>query len=69
MKSRVVAYAVLMTVMTINQAFAGFFQITPNPTPPPAPPSVPEFDGPGAISVIALLASAVAIFISRSKNK
>jgi hypothetical protein len=52
-----------MSLMTIDRAFAGFFNIVPPPTP------IPEFDGPGAIAVIALLASIVAVAFHRSRNR
>ena len=59
MKMNVGAAALLMSLMTIDQAFAGFFNIVP----------VPEFDGPGGIAAIALLVSVVAILFSRSRNR
>jgi len=69
MKVRVGAAALLMTLATIDQAFAGFFKIVPTPTPTPTPSPVPEFDGSGAIAAIALLASIVAIIFSRSRKR
>jgi hypothetical protein len=51
-----------MSLVMANHAFAGFF-----PTPPPAVP-VPELDGPGSLSALALLASIGAIFFRGSKN-
>lgn len=59
--------ALLLSLVPIDRALAGFFQITPAPTPPAAP--VPEIDGPGGIAAIALLASVVAIILNRSRNK
>ena len=57
MKMKVGAAALLMSLMTIDRAFAGYFNI------------VPEFDGPGAIAAIALLTSVVAIAFHRSRNR
>ena len=48
MKMKVLAAALLMSLMTIDRAFAGFFNIVP------PLPEVPEFDGPGEIAAIAL---------------
>lgn len=63
MKMKVGAAALLTSLMTIDQAFAGSFLpvITPEP--------VPEFDGPGGIAAIALLVSVGAILFSRSRNR
>ena len=66
MKWKVAATGLLLTLMTIDQAFAGWFDIIPNP---PAESPVPEIDGPGAVAAIALLASVVAMAFSRSRNK
>ncbi len=63
-KMQVSAAALLASLMTINQAFAGFF-----PTPPPAPAAVPEFDGSSGIAAIALLVSVGAILFSRSRTQ
>lgn len=57
--------ALLLSLVPIDRAFAGFFEITPTPTPPP----VPEIDGSGGIAAVALLASVVAILISKSRNR
>jgi hypothetical protein len=71
MKSKVgpaalwMSFAVIMSLMMVDQAFAGFGSFTP----PPSAPPVPEFDGPGAIAAIALLASVGAIFFGRSKSR
>jgi hypothetical protein len=59
------ATALLICLMTINQAFAGFFNFTPNP---PAPPAVPEFDGPSAIAASALLVGVVAILYQKVRK-
>ncbi|MGP1667586.1 MAG: hypothetical protein ACTS5I_17125 [Rhodanobacter sp.] len=64
MKVKVGAAALAMSLMTIDQAFAGWFNITP-PAPGPAP--IPEFDGPGAVAAIALLASVAAIILQKSR--
>ena len=67
MFARVKAYAtalLLTSVMMLDSAWAGFFQVRPRP-----PASVPEFDGAGSITVIALLASVGAVLYSRSKAK
>ena len=70
MKWKVAATGLLLTLMTIDQAFAGWFDIVPVPTPtPPAEAPVPEIDGPAGIAAIALLASVVAMAFSRSRNK
>ena len=61
MKTKVGAAALLMSLMTIDQAFAGFF-----PTPPA---SVPEFDGPSGLAAMMLLVGVGAILFSRSRNK
>ena len=67
MKWKVAATGLLLTLMTIDQAFAGWFNIIPNP--PPAETPVPEIDGPAGIAAIALLASVVAMAFSRSRDK
>jgi hypothetical protein len=68
MKTKAVgAIALSICVMTIDQAVAGFFHFTPNPTPP-SPPPVPEFDGVGAVAAIALLVSVVAIIYQRARR-
>ncbi len=51
--------ALLMSLTMIDQAFAGFFEITP----------VPEFDGPSGLAAIALLVGVGAILFSRSRNR
>jgi hypothetical protein len=51
--------ALLMSFVMIDQAFAGFFNIT----------LVPEFDGPSGIAAIALLVSVGAVLFGRSKNR
>jgi hypothetical protein len=58
-KMTVGATALLISLMTIDQAFAGFFEITP----------VPEFDGPSGLAAIALLVGVGAILFSRSRNR
>jgi len=58
--------ALLLSLVPIDRAFAGFFEITPAPTP--AAP-VPEIDGPGGIAAIALLASIVTIVVHKWMNK
>lgn len=58
-----VGAALLMSLMTIDQALAGYFNIVPPPEPP-----IPEFDGSSAIAVIALLASVAALVKARSKG-
>jgi hypothetical protein len=68
MKWKVAATGLLLTLMMVDQAFAGLFDFFPNPTPPAESP-VPEIDGPGAVAAIALLASIVAMAFSRSRNK
>jgi hypothetical protein len=60
MKVKVGATALLMSLMTVNHAFAGFFNIVP---------PVPEFDGPSGIAVIALLAGLAAVVFNRTRNK
>jgi len=64
------ATALLICVMMIDQAYAGFFNFTPNPTttPEPSTPAVPEFSGPGAIAAIALLVSVVAIVYQKMRK-
>jgi heme A synthase len=60
MKTKTVAAAALaICVMTVDQAFAGFFSFTP---------SVPEFDGVGAVAALALLVSVVAIVYQRARR-
>jgi hypothetical protein len=59
-KVKVGACALLMSLLTIGQAFAGLL--------PTVTPAVPEFDGPSATAAIALLASIGAVFFSRSRN-
>ena len=60
MKMKVGAATLLMSLMTANQAFAGYFNITP---------PVPEFDGSSGIAVVALLAGLAAIVFNRAKSK
>ncbi len=67
MKVRVGVAAILMSLMSIDQALAGFFKIVP--TPPPTPAPVPELDGPGSITVIALLACVGAILFNRYRKR
>jgi hypothetical protein len=62
MTSKVSAAALLMSLMTIDQALAGYWKIVPNPPP------IPEFDGSSSIAVIALLAGVAAIIWSRARN-
>jgi hypothetical protein len=56
MKTKVGAAALLMSLFTVDQAFAGYFNV------------VPEFDGSSSIAVIALLASVGALIWARSKG-
>ena len=58
-KMKVGVVALLMSFVMIDQAFAGFFNIT----------LVPEFDGPSGIAAIALLVSVGAVLFSRSKSR
>jgi hypothetical protein len=58
-KMKVGATALLMSFVMIDQAFAGFFVVTP----------VPEFDGPSGIAAIALLVSVGAVLFGRSRNR
>jgi hypothetical protein len=48
----------IVLLVTVNQAFAGFF-----PTPP-----VPEFDASSGIAAVGLLASVGAILLSKFRN-
>lgn len=57
MQMKVGAAALVMSLVTMDRAFAGYFNI------------VPEFDGSSSIAVIALLASVAAIFVARARNK
>jgi hypothetical protein len=59
MKIKVGSVALLMTVVMMDKALAGYFNITP--------PPIPEFDGSSSIAVIALLASVAALIKARSK--
>ena len=59
MKIKVGSVALLMTVVMMDKALAGYFNITP--------PPIPEFDGSSAIAVIALLAGVAALIKARSK--
>lgn len=54
---KVAATSILLGCALIDQAFAGFFFI------------VPEFDGPGAIAAVTLLASIGAVLFSGSRNR
>jgi hypothetical protein len=58
-KMTVGATALLMSLTMIDQAFAGFFVVTP----------VPELDGPSGLAAIALLAGVGAVLFSRSRNR
>ncbi len=60
-RMKVGAAALLMSVISLDQALAGFFHVT-------GPAPVPEIDGPSGIAAIALLASIAAIFFGRSRN-
>jgi hypothetical protein len=59
--------AVITSLMMVDQAFAGFGSFTP-PSSPPSTPPVPEFDGPGAIAAIALLAGFAAVLYQKIKK-
>jgi hypothetical protein len=63
MKMKVGAATLLMSLMTADQAFAGFWNVVPTPTP------VPEFDGSSGIAVVALLAGLAAVVFNRAKSK
>ena len=65
MKNKVGAVALLMTVVMMDKALAGYFNITP---PPVTPPPIPEFDGSSSVAVIALLASVAALIKGRCKG-
>ena len=56
MKMKVGAAALLMSLMTIDRAFAGYFNV------------IPEFDGSSSVAVIALLTSVGALIWARSKR-
>lgn len=60
-KMKVGGAALFMSLMTVDQALAGFL--------PTVTRAVPEIDGPSGIAAIALLASVGAIFFSRSRNR
>ena len=60
MKIKVGAVALLMNLVMMDKALAGYFNITP--------PPIPEFDGSSAIAVVALLASVAALVKARSKG-
>ena len=57
MKTKVGAAALLMSLFTVDEAFAGYFNV------------VPEFDGSSSIAVIALLASVAAIVVAKAGRK
>jgi hypothetical protein len=57
MKMKVGAAALLMSLITVDGAFAGYFNV------------IPEFDGSSSIAVIALLASVAAIVVARARRK
>ena len=59
MKLKVVAAALLATLVMVDQAFAGGWIMIPEP--------VPELDGSSAVTAMALLASVAAIFFGKSK--
>jgi hypothetical protein len=63
MKLKIGAATLLLTLVAIDQAAAGFFEVTPNPPP------VPEFDGSSSVAVIALLASVAAIILQKSRSR
>jgi hypothetical protein len=56
MKMKVGAVALAMSLMTIDRASAGYFNV------------VPEFDGSSSIAVIALLVSVGALIWARNKG-
>ena len=60
--------AVFTSLMMVDQAFAGFGSFTPPPSAPPSTPPVPEFDGPGAIAAIALLAGFAAVLYQKIRK-
>ena len=62
-----ISHAVLLCVVTLDQAFAGIFKFTPAP-PAPTPTPIPEIDGPGAIAAIALLGSVAAIVYQKMRK-
>lgn len=59
------SHAVLLCVITLDQAFAGIFKFTPAP---PAPTPIPEFNGPGAIAAVVLLVSVAAIVYQKMRK-
>jgi hypothetical protein len=66
MKMKVVTTALLATLGTIGQAFAGGWELV---SPPPAPPAaVPEIDVSSGLAVMALLISICAMLYSRRKQ-
>ena len=54
---KLAATSALLSCALIDQAFAGYFWV------------VPEFDGPGAIAAVALLASVGAVLFNGSRNR
>ena len=52
MKMKVGAAALLMSLITVDGAFAGYFNV------------IPEFDGSSSIAVIALLATFMAVWLA-----
>ena len=60
MEMKVGAATLLMSVMTIDRAFAGYTNITL--------PPVPEFDGSSSVAAIALLASVAAILLQKTRS-
>ena len=54
---KLTATSIFLGCALSTQAFAGFFNV------------VPEFDGPGAIAAVALLASVGAVLFSGSRNR
>jgi hypothetical protein len=62
MSWKTAAAAAFLTLVT-SPAWAGWFQITPKPTP------VPEFDASSGVAAIALLATVAAVMVTRGRGR
>jgi hypothetical protein len=59
MKTKTIALGLAMAVLSVDSAFAGFFNITP---------TVPEIDSGGGVAAVGVLMSLAAILFSKMRS-
>jgi hypothetical protein len=59
MKTKTIALGLAMVVLSVDSAFAGFFNITPK---------VPEIDNGGGVAAVGVLMSLAAILFSKMRS-